>query len=88
MKIDMRTTTPTMQEVVDLCALVAMDFAFLLKEEEAQADEFLTTLCGALEMHASRERAPRLRAMLSGVAEYLHAGDEPMPPRKPNQPTR
>lgn len=74
-KIDLEQERPTMQEVVDLVAAVAMEIIDQVEGDRILADEMVTNLSGNLDNLGKAEPDLRLRAMMRAVADQLVAVD-------------
>jgi len=71
MRIDVETAQPTMQEVIDLFAILSTALVHAITVDADAADAIVSKVSRELDAESRQESEPRLRAMIAGLERQL-----------------
>ncbi len=71
MRIDLETAHPTMQEVVDVLAILSTAMVHDITVDAEAADATLSKVAKELDAERREEPEPRLKAMIAGLERQL-----------------
>lgn len=71
MRIDLETAHPTMQEVIDLLAILSTAIVHAITIDTEAADAVLSKVAKELDGESKEEPEPRLKAMITGLERQL-----------------